>query len=338
VERVALRNGAVCAVHLADGTALPASRVVLAVGHSARALYGALLAEGVRITPQACAVGFRIEHPQALVDAAQYGEALAAEVQRGAGKVPVADYRLVARPEPDAAAEGLRPAYSFCMCPGGQVVPTSTREDELCVNGMSFSRRASPWANSGLVVPITPADYAPYSVAGREALAGIDFQAAMERAAAIAGGGALVAPVQRVPDFLDGTISKTVQQSSYRLGVRSAPLHELYPAPVTDALRAALGRFDARLAGYASAAGLMHGVETRTSAPLRIERNAHDFQSPTAAGLYPVGEGAGYAGGIVSAAVDGLAAAEALLAELTGVAPLHGAVSGAAAAGGWDDY
>jgi uncharacterized FAD-dependent dehydrogenase len=334
VKRVEVRAGAVAALSLADGTRLPARRVVLAVGHSSRPLYAALLQEGVAITPQGCAVGFRVEHPQALIDAAQYGAALAAEVRRGSGKVPVADYRLVARPDtPD-----VRPAYSFCMCPGGQIVPTSTREDELCVNGMSFSKRASPWANSGLVVPITPEDYAPFARPGREALAGVDWQAAMERAAAQAGGGGLVAPVQRCDDFLAGTATSTLQESSYRLGVRAAPLHELYPPPVTAALRAALARFDSRLPGYASAAGLLHGVETRTSAPLRIERGAADFQSPTAAGLYPVGEGAGYAGGIVSAAVDGLSAAEALIAELTGVALPQGSGGASGGAGAWDDY
>jgi uncharacterized FAD-dependent dehydrogenase len=334
VERVEVRSGAVQALLLADGTRLPARRVVLAVGHSSRPLYAALLEEGVAITPQGCAVGFRVEHPQALIDGAQYGATLAAEVRRGSGKVPVADYRLVARPDtPD-----VRPAYSFCMCPGGQIVPTSTREDELCVNGMSFSKRASPWANSGLVVPITPEDYAPFARPGREALAGVDWQAAMERAAALAGGGGLVAPVQRCDDFLSGTISSaaTLQESSYRLGVRAAPLHELYPEPVTAALRAALRRFDSRLPGYASSAGLLHGVETRTSAPLRIERGATDFQSPTAAGLFPVGEGAGYAGGIVSAAVDGLSAAEALIADITGVAPPQGS-GGSGGAGAWDD-
>jgi uncharacterized FAD-dependent dehydrogenase len=337
VERVELRGGAVAALHLADGTSLPARHVILAVGHSARPLYAALLREGVAITPQACAVGFRVEHPQSLVNAAQYGAALAAEVARGAGRLPVADYRLVARPAEADAQAGLRPAYSFCMCPGGQIVPTSTDPAELCVNGMSFSRRASPWANSGLVVPIGPEDYAPFAAPGREALAGVHFQAAMERAAAVAGGGSLVAPAQRVPDFLAGATSATLQASSYRLGVRSAPLHELYPPAVTAALRAALLRFDARLPGYASEHGLLHGVETRTSAPLRIERGA-DYQSPSAEGLYPVGEGAGYAGGIVSAAVDGLGAADALIAQLMGVAPAQGMQQQGGGAGGWDDY
>jgi uncharacterized FAD-dependent dehydrogenase len=340
VRRVELRAGRVAAVHLADGEVIPAHRCVLAVGHSARSLYEALFDEGVAITPQGCAVGFRVEHPQALVDAAQYGTALAERhVSRGAGKLPVADYRLVAPAQPaseEEAAPARRAAYSFCMCPGGQVVPTSTVESELCVNGMSFSRRQSPWANSGLVVPITPADYAPFATPGREALAGVAFQRAVERAAAVAGGGGLVAPAQRVPDFLAGTASQEpLQRCSYRLGVRAAPCHELYPPAVTKALRAALQQFETRIPGYASAQGLVIGVETRTSAPLRLERDARSFQAPGAEGLYPVGEGAGHAGGIVSAAVDGVAAAEAIIAELRGTALPEPAESGA---GRWDDY
>jgi len=310
-------GGALAALRLAGGEELPARRCVLAVGHSSRPLYAALLQAGVALQAQGCAVGFRVEHPQALVDRAQYGPTLAAEVARGAGKLPVADYRLVSQPGPAA-----RPAYSFCMCPGGQIVPTSTDPAELCVNGMSFSKRASPWANSGLVVPVTPADYAPFARPGREALAGVDFQAAMERAAAVAGGGALVAPVQRCDDFLAGApAAADAPASSYRLGVRGAALHRLYPEAVTEALRAALAAFERRLPGYASAAGLLHGVETRTSAPLRILRGEEDRMSPSTPGLFPCGEGAGYAGGIVSAALDGVAAADALMADMRGEAP-----------------
>ncbi len=318
VEGVRLsRAGAVAALRLANSEELPATRVVLAVGHSARALYDALFDEGVPLEAQGCAVGFRVEHPQALIDTAQYGERLASQVARGSGKLPVADYRLVSR----NLEENVRQAYSFCMCPGGQIVPTSTNPAELCVNGMSFSKRASPFANSGLVVPVTPADYAPFGKPGREALSGIAFQIAIERAAAVAGGGDLVAPVQNVEQFLAGEKPRAgskAPQSTYRLGVRNAAVHELYPSAVTEALRVALQAFNRTLPGYASAAGVMHGVETRTSAPLRITRG-EDYQSPGARGLYPVGEGAGYAGGIVSAAVDGLQAADALLAELTGV-------------------
>lgn len=372
-------TGAVTGVRLSTGEALAASTVVLAPGHSSRPLYTQLVIDaGVLVTPQPCAVGFRAEHPQSLIDAAQYGPDIAARVLRGKGAVPVADYRLVSAAEwresghcdvfdtrdesapqqrrddeggggntarggarvastaqphlasssPPPPPQPLPPpvplrraAYSFCMCPGGQVVPTSVDPSELCVNGMSFSKRASPFANSGLVVPVGPTDYAPFAADGAHlALAGLAFQAAMERAAAVAGGGALVAPVQTIADFLDRAVPKRGAEppaSSYRLGVARAALHELYPPAITDALTAALVRFDAKLPGYASHSGVPHGVETRTSAPLRIERGG-DFQSVSTPGLYPIGEGAGYAGGIVSAAVDGLNAADAVVLLLRG--------------------
>jgi uncharacterized FAD-dependent dehydrogenase len=310
----------VTGVQLADGQTVACTAVVLAVGHSARELYGALLDQGVPLEAQGCAVGFRVEHPQAMVDVAQYGEALAeAHVRRGAGKLPVADYRLVSKP----GGGDTRQAYSFCMCPGGQIVPTSTSVAELCVNGMSFSKRASPFANSGLVVPVTTQDYAPFAVPGREALAGVAFQRAMEAAAAVAGGGNLVCPVQTVDAFLAGERPQPgaiCPQSSYRLGVRLAPegLHTLYPPQVSRALSSALVGFDRTIPGYASHAGVLHGVETRTSAPVRIVRG-DDFESAGVEGLFPVGEGAGYAGGIVSAAVDGIHAADALMAKVMGV-------------------
>ena len=310
----------VTGVQLADGQTVACTAVVLAVGHSARELYGALFDQGVPLEAQGCAVGFRVEHPQAMVDVAQYGEALAAaHVRRGAGKLPVADYRLVSRP----GRGDIRQAYSFCMCPGGQIVPTSTSVAELCVNGMSFSKRASPFANSGLVVPVTTEDYAPFAQRGREALAGVGFQRAMEAAAAVTGGGNLVCPVQTVDAFLAGerpSPGAICPPSSYRLGVRLAPegLHTLYPPQVTRALKAALVGFDRTIPGYASHAGVLHGVETRTSAPVRIVRG-DDYESAGVEGLYPVGEGAGYAGGIVSAAVDGIHAADALMAKVMGV-------------------
>lgn len=309
----------VAGVQLADGQQVACTALVLAVGHSARELYGALFDQGVPLEAQGCAVGFRVEHPQAMVDVAQYGEELAQLVQRGAGKLPVADYRLVSKP----GGGNTRQAYSFCMCPGGQIVPTSTRADELAINGMSFSKRASPFANSGLVVPVTTEDYAPFAQPGREALAGVAFQKAMEAAAAVAGGGDLVCPVQTVDAFLAGERPQAgapCPASSYRLGVRLAPdgLHTLYPEQVTRALAAALVGFDRTIPGYASHVGVLHGVETRTSAPVRIVRG-DDFESVGVRGLYPVGEGAGYAGGIVSAAVDGIHAADALMAAVMGV-------------------
>ena len=210
-------------------------------------------------------------------------------------------------------------AYSFCMCPGGQVVPTALDPAELCVNGMSFSKRASPFANSGLVVPVGLADCRPYvDRPGDEVLAGLALQRAVERDAARRGGGRLVAPVQTFDDFLAGHSGPGggAPASSYRLGVRRAALHEVYPARVTEALRLGLARFEQDLPGYVSRGeGLLHGVESRTSSPVRVVRDPASRQSPTVRGLFPLGEGAGYAGGIVSAAVDGARAAALLLAE-----------------------
>ena len=231
--------------------------------------------------------------------------------------MPVADYKLVAHGAWAPGDPGPRPCYSFCMCPGGQVVPTSTQDGLLCVNGMSFSKRASAWANSGLVVPVTPADYAPFADPGQAPLAGVAFQEAIERAAAAAGGGRLVAPAQSAAAFLAGVLDPpgSLPACSYRPGVRPARLDLIYPAAVTSALREGLLSFERRMRGYVSRGALLIGVETRTSAPLRLERG-RGFESTSTEGLFPVGEGAGYAGGIVSAAVDGMSAARCIAAQV----------------------
>lgn len=277
-------------------------------------------------------------YSQALLDELQYGADLARLAAKGKGPLPVADYRLAhqcvgpgargkkAEEEEKKSKSGSngggwdentgRACYSFCMCPGGQIVPTSVVPEELCVNGMSFSKRSSNWANSGLVSTITEADAAAFASPGREALAGLDFQRHIERKAAEMGGGDLVVPVQTAPDFIAGRESDpaSLPASSYRLGVRSARLDLLYPPEVTAAVRESLVAFDAQLPGYAGPLALLHAPEARTSSPVRVVRSKEDMQSETAAGLFPIGEGAGYAGGIVSAAVDGLLAAEAVAA------------------------
>ena len=307
-------TGAACGVSTASGERLAARAVILAAGHSSRGLMEALHDEGVKLSYQSFAAGFRIEHPQGMLDTIQYGEKYAGYVDRGAGPLPVADYR-VANTVADGIAAG-RACYSFCMCPGGQIVPTSTVEDELCINGMSFSKRSSKWANSGLVSTITEEDAKPFAQVGYEPLCGVSFQRHIEREAAIMGGGKLVVPVQTAEDFLNETISKveTLPSTSYRLGVRPAPLHELYPPAVTAAIRESLARFDRQLPGFAGPQALIHAPEARTSSPVRIDRDKTTMQSVSMDGLYPTGEGAGYAGGIVSAAVDGLAAADSVLA------------------------
>jgi len=314
---------------------LRASAVVLAVGHSARELLAQLDAAGVPLSAKPFAVGFRIEHPQALINQARLGEYASAVTE---GALPAADYRLTWQPRAPAAgneigemgagaARGGGDAFSFCMCPGGQIVPTSTDEGHLCVNGMSFSRRQSQWANSAVVTQVTPSALAAFGAHGP--LAGLAFQEAIEQTAARLGGGNLVAPVQLASDFIAGreTEAALLPTSSYRLGVRSARLDQIYPPELTESLRAALCEWERLLPGFCS--GLLHGVETRTSCPVQIERDRTTLECPGLAGVYPTGEGAGWAGGIVSAAVDGVRVGRAL-AIARGV-PL-GALLGLAAA------
>nr|POF07967.1 uncharacterized protein CFP56_45264 [Quercus suber] len=284
--------------------------VVLAVGHSARDIYQMLLSHNMVLVPKDFAVGLRIEHPQELINRIQYS-ALATEVYKGRGKVPVADYKVVnyingedGGPSSNSGATG-RNCYSFCMCPGGQVVLTSTNPSELCVNGMSFSRRASKWANAALVATVSTKDFETLGCGGP--LAGVEFQMEFERKAAIMGGGNFVVPVQTVTDFMENRLSVTsVPPSSYRLGVKAANLHELFPIHITEALQHSISTFDKELPGFITSEALLHGVETRTSSPIQIPRNTDTYESTSLKGLYPVGEGAGYAGGIVSAAVDGM--------------------------------
>jgi uncharacterized FAD-dependent dehydrogenase len=324
VEDIVVRsNGAVGGVIVASDSAaaetIEAEVVVLAVGHSARLLYERLLGHGVHLECKPIAVGFRVEHPQSLINKIQLGQ-FGDLCGRGAGPVPVADYRLAVEVEvgdDDDEAQKKRSVYSFCMCPGGQIVPTSVRPDELCLNGMSFSKRQSQWANSALVVGVTPDDMeALYP--GAWPMRGVLFQEAMERRAAQFGGGNLVAPVQRVTDFIEGKaiLEGSQPSSSYRMGVKAAACHEIYPPFITEALRKALRHFDKEMPGFVSEEALLHGVETRTSAPVQITRSADSLECVSLRGLFPAGEGAGYAGGIVSAAVDGMAVGTKVVAAI----------------------
>ncbi|XP_058747493.1 uncharacterized protein LOC131620436 [Vicia villosa] len=289
---------------------LECDAVILAVGHSARDVYQMLLTHNVELIPRDFAVGLRIEHPQELINKIQYAE-LASEVCRGRGKVPVADYKVVNHIDKNDFNESSdskvenRSCYSFCMCPGGQVVLTSTKPSEICINGMSFSRRASKWANAALVVSVTKNDFEALNYYGP--LAGVEFQSEFERRAAIMGGGNFVVPVQTVPDFLENKLSVTsVPPSSYRLGVKASNLHQLFPTNIIEALKHSLVMFEKELPGFICNEALLHGVETRTSSPVQIPRDIDSYESTSVKGLYPVGEGAGYAGGIISAAVDGM--------------------------------
>ncbi|KAG7353750.1 FAD dependent oxidoreductase [Nitzschia inconspicua] len=333
-----LQDGQVCGV-VAENTegqelCFEGDAYVLATGHSARDVYESLHKAGVQLEAKGFAVGFRIEHPQARINMIQYGTEWGACVRTGKGKtdsvntdffgvqpehtgMPVPSYRLATDKANDGTGK-TRGVYSFCMCPGGQIVLSSTDPSEVCVNGMSFSRRDSIWANSALVVTVSPDDDVleeykeKYGV-----MAGLAFQREMERRASKLGGGNLTVPVQRMTDFCDGKKSSTVPSSSYRLGVKSAPCHEIYPEPITAALRDALAHhFKNQMPGYFHEDGLLHAVETRTSSPLRISRDPSTLAAVGAGNLYPSGEGAGFAGGIVSAAVDGVNA-------LTGPQDVH---------------
>uniref|UniRef100_A0A7N0RGA9 FAD-binding domain-containing protein n=1 Tax=Kalanchoe fedtschenkoi TaxID=63787 RepID=A0A7N0RGA9_KALFE len=239
--------------------------LVLAVGHSARDVYKMLLTHGVYLVPKDVAIGLRVEHPQELINGIQYSK-LANDVHRGRGKIPVADYKVVKYVGREIEGNSINPeatgrsCYSFCMCPGGQVVLTSINPSELCVNGMSFSKRASKWANAALVVSVSSKDFREFDCYGP--LAGVEYQGEFERRAAAMGGGDFTVPVQTVTDFLESKLSATpLPPSSYRLGVKAAPLHEIYPNYITDALRNSLETFDKELPGFITNDALLHGVE-----------------------------------------------------------------------------
>jgi uncharacterized FAD-dependent dehydrogenase len=289
----------VVGVRLADDSAIDCAAVVLATGHSARDVYALVERAGAPLTAKGFAVGVRVEHPQPLIDRAQYG----ADAERY--ELPAASYRLAATVEE-------RGVFSFCMCPGGWIVPATTESDAVVLNGMSLARRDSPFANSGIVVALEPADVAALGYPG--ATGGVELQAALERAAFAAGGGAQVAPAQRLPDFVAGRASADLPRCSYRPGVRPVRLDLQLPPFIATRLRAALRRFGRTIAGYDTREAIVVGVETRSSSPVRIVRDPVTLASPALAGLCPCGEGAGCAGGIVSAALDGLAVADAVAA------------------------
>ena len=288
-------------VQLAGGDTLRSDAVILAPGHSARDTFAMLHARGVYIEPKPFSIGFRIEHPQSLIDRARFGP------QAGHPVLGAADYHLVHH-----GANG-RSVYSFCMCPGGTVVAATSEAGRVVTNGMSQYSRNERNANAAIVCDITPADFAPY---GDGPLAGIALQRHWESHAFELGGGDYTAPAQRVEDFLAGRASTALGDvtPSYQPGVRLTDLAAALPDYAIDAIRATIPIFARQIRGYALPDAVLTGVETRTSSPIRIRRNPEDLQSLNTHGLYPAGEGAGYAGGIMSAAVDGIKAAEAVVA------------------------
>ena len=311
-------------VRLADGAFIEADHVVLAVGHSARDTFEMLHAGGVAMAAKPFSIGVRIEHPQALIDACRYGPSAGHPI------LGAADYKLVHH------ASNGRAVYSFCMCPGGQVVAASSEPGHLVTNGMSQYSRAERNANAGLVVAVTPEVDFPGGP-----LEGIAFQRHWERAAFEAGGGTYAAPAQRVEDFLAGRPSTALGAvvASYKPGVTPTDLAKCLPEFAVAAMREALPAFDKQIKGFAMGDAVMTGVETRTSSPLRIPRD-DSGQSVNTRGLFPAGEGGGYAGGILSAGVDGIRIAEAVALSIIGVtAPPRAklvAMSQGASGEGWD--
>lgn len=286
---------------VANGEEITGDSVILATGHSARDIYRLLAEQNIFLEQKPFAIGFRIEHPQPFIDRRQYH--LAREGTRP-DLLPAASYRVATKIRD-------RGVHSFCMCPGGWIVPAATENDEVVVNGMSLSRRDSPFANSGLVSTIEPEDVASF-VKEHGVLAGMAFQKTIERSAKQLGGGGQKAPGQRAADYLAGKISADLPETSYFPGATPAPLHEALPAAFTARMREGLALFDRQIRGYASRDALLLGFETRTSSPVRIPRRDDTLEHPEISRLFPCGEGAGYAGGIVSAALDGMRVADAV--------------------------
>lgn len=290
------REGRAYGVRTASGQELLADALVLATGHSARDIYELLARSGIALEKKGFAVGVRIEHPAELISFIQYGPAALKKL------LPAADYRLSYKNP--ASGRGV---YSFCMCPGGQVINSSSEEGMLCVNGMSYSTRSGAYSNAAIVVSVSESD-----ISGG-ALAGVEFQRQIESKAFKAGGGGFYAPAQRITSLLSGRVDDVLPAVSYEPGARPADMRSYLPPWAADEISHALKSFDRSMKGFICDQGVVIGAETRTSSPVRIPRG-EDFQSLSLKGLFPAGEGAGYAGGIVSSAVDGMRTADAVCA------------------------
>lgn len=274
---------------------LLANSVILATGHSARDIYELLHQKNILIEAKPFALGVRIEHPQQIIDSAQYHCDIRSEF------LPPAYYSMVEQVK-------TRGVFSFCMCPGGIIAPCATDLNEIVVNGWSPSKRNNPYANSGTVVQVTLND-----VQGYDPLRMLNFQSEIEQLAFEAGGGNLVAPAQRMIDFVENRLSIDLPKNSYLPGVKSVMLANILPDFVAQSLRSALPLFGKKMKGYYTNEAILVGVESRTSSPVRIPRDKETLQHPQITGLFPCAEGAGYAGGIVSAAIDGINCANAIL-------------------------
>jgi len=290
VTALLVEYGKIKGVQLASGEKINADAVILATGHSARDIFEMLHRQNILIEAKPFALGVRIEHPQEIIDQAQY------HCEHRGPDLPPSYYNLVEQVDD-------RGVFSFCMCPGGIIAPCATEAEEIVVNGWSPSKRNNPFANSGTVVQVNLKD-----VAGDEndPLRMLRFQHRIEKLAFKAGGGDLVAPGQRMIDFVENRLSADLPENSYLPGVRSVELKEIVPGWINERLRKALPAFGKKMKGYYTNEAILVGVESRTSSPVKIPRDKETLQHPQVAGLFPCGEGAGYAGGIISAAIDGI--------------------------------
>ncbi len=264
--------------------------LILATGHSARDIFKKLDNLGIIIENKPFALGVRIEHPQSLIDSIQY------KCDKRGDFLPPAPYNLVTQ-------TNNKPVYSFCMCPGGIIAPCATSPGEVVTNGWSPSKRDNPFANSGIVVPVDENDFQPYAKYGN--LAAMKFQSNVERKAWLIGGKSQVVPAQKMEDFINGKVSNSLPKTSYQPGILSAELTEVLPLVVSESLKQAFKSFGGKMNGYLTNEAILHATESRTSSPVKIPRNKISFEHIQIKGLYPCGEGAGYAGGIMSAAIDG---------------------------------
>jgi uncharacterized FAD-dependent dehydrogenase len=297
-----IKNNKLQAIQLQNGNEMAVNSVILATGHSARDIYELLNRKNILLKAKSFAMGVRVEHPQEIIDQIQYN----CSGQRDE-LLPAAAYSLVQQ-------VNNRGVYSFCMCPGGFIVPAATANGEVVVNGMSPSRRNNKFANSGIVVELDiDKDFKKYEHFG--ALKGLEFQKDLEKLAFNAGGKSQVAPAQRLTDFVEGNLSSSLNETSYQPGLKSAPMHSLLPKLIGGRLRKGFESFGRKVHGYYTAEANIIGVESRTSSPVNIPRK-ENLEHPQIKGLFPCGEGGGYAGGIISAAMDGERCAEAAIANL----------------------
>lgn len=301
-DKLLMKDGHAIGVVTASGVEVTGDAVILATGHSARDVYRWLDRDGVTLEAKGLAVGVRLEHPQQLIDRIQYHN------NSGRGQwLPAAEYSFVTQ------ADG-RGVYSFCMCPGGVVVPAASAPGELVVNGMSASARSSIWANSGMVVELHPGDFPQY--ADRGVFEMLDFVEDLEKKFFLDSNNGIMAPAQRMTDFVEGRDSKNLPPSSYIPGVYEARLDKLLPQFIASRLKTGFKSFGRKANGFLTKEAILIGLESRTSSPVRIPRDKETLQHVNIKGLYPAGEGAGYAGGIVSAAVDGMRCASQIFNSL----------------------